>query len=59
MVKCVSVVFIDENDKAIVPIYFINSNNTIRKDPFFCYCDGGLCIDYLNKNDNQIVNATE
>lgn len=38
-----SVVFIDENDNAIVSIFFINSENTIRKDPFFYKCDGGLC----------------
>ena len=54
-----SVVFVDENDKAIVPIFFINSDNTIRKDPFFYHCDGGLCIDYLNNLESQIVNATE
>ena len=54
-----SVVFVDENNKAIVPIFFINSDNTIRKDPFFYHCDGGLCVDYLNNLENQIVNATE
>ena len=54
-----SVVLIDENDKAIVPIFFINSDNTIRKDPFFYYCDGGLCVDYLTELENKIVNAIE
>lgn len=54
-----SVVLIDENDKAIVPIFFINSENTIRKDPFFYYCDGGLCVDYLEKLENQIVNVNK
>ncbi len=50
-----SVVFIDENDKALVPIFFINSENTIRKDPFFYYCDGGLCVDYLEMLEQQLV----
>jgi hypothetical protein len=54
-----SIVFVDKNDKAIVPIFFINSDNTIRKDPFFYRCDGGLCIDYLDELENKIVNATE
>ena len=54
-----SVVFIDENDKAITPIFFINSDSVIRKDPFFYHCNGGLCIDYLTKLENQMVNSTE
>ena len=52
-----SVVLIDENDKAIVPIFFINSENTIRKDPFFYHCEGGLCVDYLKNLENQIVDV--
>ena len=50
-----SVVFIDENDKAIVPIFFINSDRVIRKGPFFYRCDGGLCMDYLTELEHQIV----
>ena len=50
-----SVVFIDENDKAIVPIFFINSDRVIGKDPFFYRCDGGLCMDYLTELEHQIV----
>lgn len=50
-----SVVFIDENDKAIVPIFFINSDCVIKKDPFYYHCDGGLCIDYLTELENQII----
>ena len=54
-----SVVFIDENDKAIVPIFFINSNRTIRKDPFFYECDEGVCIDYLSELESQLLNAND
>lgn len=54
-----SVEFVDKNDKAIVPIFFINGDNTIRKDPFFYYCDGELCIDYLTELENKIVNVAE
>ena len=54
-----SVVFVDENDKAIEPIFFINSDSTIRKDPFFYHCGGGLCIDYLNDLEKQIVSSAE
>jgi hypothetical protein len=54
-----SIVFVDKNDKAITPIFFLNSDTTIRKDPFFYRCDGGLCIDYLEELENKMVNATE
>lgn len=54
-----SIEFVDKNDKAIVPIFFINSDNTIRKDPFFYYCDGELCIDYLTELENKTVNVAE
>ena len=54
-----SIEYVDKNDKAIIPIFFINSDNTIRKAPFFYYCDGGLCIEYLTELENKIVNDTE
>ena len=54
-----SVVYVDENDRAIVPIFFINGENAIRKDPFFYYCDGGLCVDYLKKLESKSNNAAE
>lgn len=38
--------FFDENGKKIES-FIINSSDTIRKDPFFYRCDGGLCYDYL------------
>ncbi len=39
--------YIDSNDKDVIPIFIINSDDTIRKDPFFYVCDGGLCFDYI------------
>ena len=37
----------NERDKNIIPEFIVNSDDTIRKDPFFYRCDGGLCYDYL------------
>ena len=54
-----SIEYVDKNDKAIIPIFFINSDNTIRKDPFFYHYDGGLCIEYVTELENKIVNDTE
>ena len=54
-----SVEFVDKNDRAIVPIFFMIGDNTIRKDPFFYYCDGELCIDYLTELENKIVSVAE
>ncbi len=34
-------------DKNVIPEFIVNSDDTIRKDPFFYRCDGGLCYDYL------------
>ena len=39
--------YINSNDKDIIPVFILNSDNTICKDPFFYRCDGGLCFDYL------------
>ncbi len=38
--------FIDKDGKT-VSSFIINSENTIRDDPFFYRCDGTLCFDYL------------
>ena len=40
---------VDANNKAVIPEIILNSDNTIRKDPFFYRCDGGLCFDYIKK----------
>lgn len=39
--------YLDENDKDVIPLFLLNSDDTIRKDPFFYRCDGGLCFEYL------------
>ena len=41
--------YIDGNDKDVIPVFTLNSDNTIRKDPFFYVCDGGLCFDYIKE----------
>lgn len=38
--------FKDSNGK-MVDTFIINSADTIRDDPFFYRCDGGLCFEYL------------
>lgn len=40
---------LDANGKTIIPVILINSETTIRKDPFFYSCDGGLCFDFLKE----------
>lgn len=40
---------VDDNDKAIFPEIILDNNDTIRKDPFFYKCEGGLCFDYINE----------
>lgn len=40
---------LDADGKTIIPIFIINSETTIRKDPFFYTCEGGLCFDFLKE----------
>ena len=52
--------YINSNDKDIIPVFILNSDNTIRKDPFFYRCDGGLCFDYLKECEEKYrTNVTE
>ena len=44
---------VDDNDKAIIPEIILNSDDTIRKDPFFYKCDGGLCFDYIKEIESR------
>lgn len=46
--------FRDEAGKEI-ECFIINSDNTIRKDPFFYRCDGGLCFDYLKELEEKYL----
>lgn len=45
--------YIDSNDKDVIPVFTLNSDNTIRKDPFFYVCDGGLCFDYIKECEEK------
>ncbi len=52
--------YIDNNDKDVIPVFILNSNKTICKDPFFYKCDGGLCFDYLKECEEKYkTNVTE
>lgn len=46
--------FRSENEK-ILDSFAINGDNTIRSDPFFYCCDGGLCYDYLKELEDKYV----
>lgn len=45
-------IFCDENEK-VVGHFIMNSADTIRRDPFFYRCDGGLCFDYLKELEGK------
>ncbi len=47
--------YMDEDDKNIIPEFIVNSEDTIRRDPFFYRCDGGLCYDYLRTMEEAYV----
>ena len=52
--------YINSNDKNIIPVFILNSDNIIRKDPFYYRCDGGLCFDYLKACEEKYrTNVTE
>ena len=50
--------FIDSSDQDVIPVFILNSDDTIRKDPFFYGCDGGLCFDYIRKIEAQSASST-
>ena len=47
--------FYGENGR-VLDSFVVNSTDTIRSDPFFYRCDGGLCYDYLGELEAQYVN---
>ena len=52
--------YADSNDKDVIPVFILNSDNTIRKDPFFYVCEGGLCFDFLKECEEKYrTNVTE
>lgn len=44
---------VDDNNKEIIPEIILNSDVTIRKDPFFYKCDGVLCFDYIKEIESR------
>ncbi len=40
---------LDKNGNTIIPVLMINSESTIRKDPFFYITDRALCMDLLEE----------
>lgn len=52
--------YVTSNDKAVIPLFYLNSDSTIRKNPFFYRCDGGLCFEYLKVCEEKYrTNVTE
>lgn len=47
--------YMDNEDKNIISEFIINSDDTIRQDPFFYRCDGGLCYDYLKELEDTYI----
>lgn len=45
--------FFGENE-TVLDSFIINSADTIRSDPFFYRCDGGLCYDYLQALEDNL-----
>lgn len=43
-------------DTVLIDSFIINSDTTIRKDPFFYHCSGGLCYDYLAELRDKYTN---
>lgn len=46
--------FYGENETALESFY-MNSDDTIRSDPFFYRCDDGLCYDYLKELEGKYI----
>lgn len=41
--------YLDANGSVILPEIILNSDDTIRKDPFFYKCSGGLCYERIKE----------
>jgi len=52
--------YIDGRDNDVIPAFILNSDDTIRKDPFFYVCEEGLCFDYIKDCEEAYeTNAAE
>ncbi|MGI6182167.1 MAG: hypothetical protein ACOYIE_08840, partial [Agathobaculum sp.] len=47
------ITYLDKEEKPVVPMFMLNGDAAIRKDPFFYTCDGGLCFDVLKNLENE------
>ena len=54
-----SISYVDENENEIVPIFFLNSEDSIQKTPFLYTCEGELCFDYLKFLEEQYLENAE
>ena len=50
-----SISYVDENENEIVPIFCLNSEDSIQKTPFLYTCEGELCFDYLKFLEEQYL----
>lgn len=50
-----SISYVDENENEIVPIFFLNSEDSIQKTPFLYTCDGKLCFEYIKYLEEQYL----
>ncbi|HBA47353.1 MAG TPA: hypothetical protein DCZ91_06055 [Lachnospiraceae bacterium] len=48
------ITYIAGSDKTVILKFILNGDHTIRKDPFFYRCDGGLCFDYIKEIESRI-----
>ncbi|MCM1236722.1 MAG: GNAT family N-acetyltransferase [Ruminococcus flavefaciens] len=51
--------YIDDDEKDVIPVFILNSDNSIRKDPFFYTCEGGLCFDYIENLEKEYFTKIE
>lgn len=50
---------VDKNGKNVIPEFIINGDDSIRMDPFFYKCNGGLCYDYLDNLEEKFLETQE
>lgn len=50
----IQVGFISDNSKSIIRKIILNSDDMIRKDPFFYRCDGGLRFEHIKEIESRI-----
>lgn len=46
--------FVDESGR-VIESFIVNSEDTIRDDPFFWHCEGELCYEYLGELEGKYI----